>query len=121
MRKFVGACAMALALISLGHDMWRSYGVVVTLKRAAIAYFAFYAVGSLLALIFRTGIQDEWVREDWLRRKAEKELRNEARRKEEAQRLEEKQRRAAGKSSKTHRPTRDKETEAAVPVGTDRA
>lgn len=62
MRTFVNTAAMGAALITILHALMRDYGALPALKRAAIAYFVFYLVGSILGLVFRTGIRDEWDR-----------------------------------------------------------
>jgi hypothetical protein len=102
--RFVNVMAMGAALISLICDIWRDYGALAAGKRAALAYFAFFAIGSLLSLMFKTGIQDEWVREDWQRRRAEKTRKEQERATEELRRLEEKKRREAEKAAKKGKP-----------------
>ncbi len=104
MSKFVNVMALSAALASLVYDIWRDYGALATAKRAALAYFAFFAVGSLLSLMFKTGIQDEWVREDWQRRRAEKARLEQVRVAEEIRRLDEKKRREAEKAAKKGKP-----------------
>jgi len=64
MKKFVNTTAMTAAFITLCFSLLRDFGVYATFKRAAIAYIAFAVVGTLLALVFRTGIQDEWVQDE---------------------------------------------------------
>lgn len=120
MRKLVGACATAFALISLGHDLWSNYGLLTTLQRAALVYFVFYGVGSLLALVFRTGIQDDWVRED-RRRRVDGGRRYEERPREGARRLDEKQRREAVEAAEPHHPPAAREDREPAAAGTDRA
>ncbi len=68
MQRLVNTIAMTAALVAAGMALWRDYGVLVTFKRAAIAYFAFFIVGSLLAFVFKAGIEEEWIREASLKR-----------------------------------------------------
>jgi hypothetical protein len=102
--RFVNVLALGAALTSLICDIWRDYGALAAGKRAALAYFAFFIVGSLLSLMFKTGIQDEWVREDWQRRRIAKARQEQARAAEELRRLEEKKRREAEKAAKKGKP-----------------
>jgi cytochrome b subunit of formate dehydrogenase len=71
MQRLVSTLAMSAALVAVGLALWRDYGVLVTLKRAAIAYFAMYAVGSLLVFVFKAGIEEQWIREAAIRRNRE--------------------------------------------------
>ena len=68
MQRLVNTTALTAALVAVGFALWHDYGVMVTLKRALIAYFAFYALGSLLAFVFKAGIEEEWIREATIRR-----------------------------------------------------
>ncbi len=90
---FVNSAAMGAALITILHALLRDFGALPTLKRAAIAYFAFYLVGSLLSLVFRAGIHDEWVREDHERILRKQQEQEETRLKAEAERQAERDRR----------------------------
>ena len=71
MQRLVSTLAMSAAMIAVGVALWRDYGVLVTLKRAAISYFAMYAVGSLLVFVFRAGIEEQWIREATIKRNEE--------------------------------------------------
>jgi hypothetical protein len=64
MKKFINTTAMAAAFVTLCISLLRDFGVYATFKRAAIAYIAFTVVGTILGLVFRSGIQDEWVQDD---------------------------------------------------------
>ncbi len=68
MMKLVGSIATTAAFVAVVMSLWRDYGVLVTLKRAFIAYAAFYVVGAALALVFRNGIEEEWASLDKARR-----------------------------------------------------
>jgi len=70
MTKLVNTMALAAAFAAVSFALTRDYGILATLKRAAIAYFAFYGVGAVLVMIFRAGIQDDWIREEWRSRRA---------------------------------------------------
>ena len=61
MRNLVGVLAMAAALVAVGVSLWRDYGMLVTLKRAFISYFAFYVIGTLVVFVFKTGVEEEWI------------------------------------------------------------
>ncbi len=62
MQKFVNTVAIAAALTAMLVCLWQDYGLLVTVKRAVIAYLVFYGVASMLALIYKTGIVDDWRR-----------------------------------------------------------
>ncbi|MBC8425359.1 hypothetical protein H8E07_14660 [bacterium] len=68
MKKFVNTTAMTAAFVTLCFSLLRDFGVYATFKRAAIAYIAFSVVGTILGLIFRAGIQDEWAQDEKRRR-----------------------------------------------------
>jgi hypothetical protein len=93
MQKIVNTTSLAAAFAAVCFALARDYGVLATLKRAAIAYFAFYALGAILVMIFRAGIQDEWIREDWLKHQTNREERERRRMEEDAKRVEEMKRR----------------------------
>lgn len=76
MSKLVNTLAMTAALIAVLASLWQDYGLFVALKRAALAYFAFYVVGAVLMLIFRTGIEDEWKLAEQRRREEQKRRRD---------------------------------------------
>ena len=93
MEKLVNTTALMAAMAAVCFALWRDYGVLATVKRAAIAYFAFYGIGSLLALVFRAGIQDDWIREDWARYQQAQKKHDEKRTSDEVERQAEKERR----------------------------
>ena len=62
MQKFVNTVAIAAAPTAMLVCLWQDYGLLVTVKRAVIAYLVFYGVASMLALIYKTGIVDDWRR-----------------------------------------------------------
>ncbi len=95
MQKIVNTTALSAAFAAVCFALIRDYGVLATLKRAAIAYFAFYALGAILVMIFRAGIQDEWIREDWAKHQAVSDAELEKRKTEDAARVEEMKRRKA--------------------------
>ncbi len=68
MQRLVNTMALTAALVAVGMALLRDYGLLVTLKRAAIAYFAFYALGAALVFVFKTGIEEEWIRDAHRRR-----------------------------------------------------
>ena len=93
MKKFVNSFAMSAALVTIVHAFIRDFGALATLKRAALAYFAFFVVGSILAFVFRIGIQDDWAREDADRRLLANKAKEAERLKAEAERQAERDRR----------------------------
>ncbi|MBU0742391.1 hypothetical protein KKG45_00875, partial [bacterium] len=95
MKQLVNTTALAAAFAAICFALFRDYGLLATLKRAAIAYFAFYGVGAILVMIFRAGIQDDWIREDWARRQARLAAEETKRAETEAARLDEMKRRKA--------------------------
>lgn len=76
MTKLVSTVAMTAALTAVLVSLWQDYGPAVALKRAVLAYFAFYVVGAMLMLVFRTGIEDEWKLAEQQRREMEKRKRD---------------------------------------------
>lgn len=68
MRNLVGILATSAALVAVGVSLWRDYGLLVTMKRAFISYFAFYVIGSLLVFVFKAGVEEEWIAADRRRR-----------------------------------------------------
>jgi len=70
--KLVSTVAMTAAFTAVLVSLWQDYGPLVAMKRAALAYFAFYVVGAALMLVFRTGIEDEWKLAEQRRREQEK-------------------------------------------------
>ncbi|MBC8426613.1 hypothetical protein H8E07_21060 [bacterium] len=95
MKKIVNTTALSAAFAAVCFALIRDYGILATLKRAAIAYFAFYALGAVLVMVFRAGIQDDWIREDWGRQRAMMDADLQRRKDEDAARVEEKKRRKA--------------------------
>ncbi len=93
MKKLVNTTALTAAFAAVCFALVRDYGILATLKRAAIAYFVFYALGAVLVMIFRAGIQDDWIREDWSKQRAHLEVEATKRAEAEAKRVEEKKRR----------------------------
>ena len=63
MQKLIGTTAMTAALVAVMFSLWRDYSLLVTLKKALISYVAFYIVGAVLVLVFKSGIEDEWQRD----------------------------------------------------------
>jgi hypothetical protein len=63
MQKLISTISMSAALVTVMFSLWRDYSLLVTMKRALIAYVVFFIVSSILALIFRSGIEDEWQKE----------------------------------------------------------
>lgn len=76
MTKLVGTVAMVAALVAVVVSLGQDLGAMATLKRAGLSYFAFYVVGSVLVVVFRSGIEDEWIRDE-MRRKEEAKRRRE--------------------------------------------
>jgi hypothetical protein len=87
MKRLVGMTAMTAAMVVIGHGLLQDYGVLTVMKRAGLAYLAAFTVASLLVMIFRHGIQDDWIREENGRRLAEQKRKREARMAEEEARL----------------------------------
>ncbi len=56
MQRLVNTISLVAALITLGVSIWRETGPWAALKRAGIAYLAFFTVFALLALVFRAGV-----------------------------------------------------------------
>ncbi|MHB8078758.1 MAG: hypothetical protein ACYDIE_05845 [Candidatus Krumholzibacteriia bacterium] len=59
MQRLVNTVSLVAALITLAVSMWRESGPWAALKRAGIAYLAFFTVFALLALVFRAGVLAE--------------------------------------------------------------
>ena len=93
MKKLVNTTALSAAFVAVCFALVRDYGLLATLKRASIAYFVFFAISAVLVMIFRAGIQDEWIREDWAKRQSLQEIEEAKRTQSEAERLEEMTRR----------------------------
>jgi threonine/homoserine/homoserine lactone efflux protein len=58
-QRLVQSVALAASLAALGVSLWRGESAFSVLKRAGIAYLAFFAVGALLALAYRAGVAAE--------------------------------------------------------------
>jgi hypothetical protein len=56
MQRLVNTISLVAALIALGVSIWRETGPWDALKRAGIAYLAFFTVFALLAMVFRAGV-----------------------------------------------------------------
>jgi len=56
MQRLVNTISLVAALITLGVSIWRETGPWAALKRAGIAYLAFFTVFALLAMVFRAGV-----------------------------------------------------------------
>jgi len=83
--------AMGAALVAIVVGLADGYGALVTLKRAVISYLAFSIVGSLVGIVFRLGIEDDWIREAWHRHLEEQRKREEERRRERERRRRQKE------------------------------
>ena len=59
MQKLINTSALAAALAAVLVALWRDNAVLVALKRATIAYLAFYFVTALLVMAYRWGIVAE--------------------------------------------------------------
>lgn len=59
MQRLVNTVSLVAALIALAVSVWRESGPWLALKRAGIAYLAFFTVSALLALVFRAGVLAE--------------------------------------------------------------
>lgn len=59
MQRLIHTISLAAALIALGVSIWRETGPWAALKRAGLAYLAFFTVFALLALVFRAGVLAE--------------------------------------------------------------
>ncbi len=59
MLRLVNLLAGGGALTALAVAVWRDYGLVAGLRRAALAYIGVFIVSALLALVVRAGVLAE--------------------------------------------------------------
>jgi len=76
MQKLTGTIAMTAALVAVIVSLWQDYGFLITMKRALLAYFSFYILGAVLVMVFKTGIEDEWIKSDLHQRELKKKKRD---------------------------------------------
>jgi len=86
---WIQTLALTAALVAVVSGLAEGYGALVTLKRAVIGYLAFAIVGSLVGLVFRLGVEDDWIREAWQRHQEWQRQREEKRRREREKRQQE--------------------------------
>ena len=117
MRRLVGTTAMTAAMVVIGHGLIQDYGVLAILKRAGLAYVAVYAVTSILVMVFRHGIQDDWIREDTERRLLQMKKKREERLAEEERRIEQQMQRKQEERGKLPANEANKNDSAAAGAG----
>lgn len=59
MLRLVNTLAAAAAFLALAVAVWRDYGLLAGVRRAALAYLAVFVVSALLALLLRAGVLAE--------------------------------------------------------------
>lgn len=99
MKRLINTSAMTAAMIVIAHGLYQNYGVLAIAKRTGITYVAAFAIVSVLVMVFRHGIQDDWILEDNRRREVEAKRKREARLAEEEARLAEQLRRKEEKAA----------------------
>jgi hypothetical protein len=72
MQKLSGTTAMTAALIAIIVSLMQDCGILVGLKRAFLSYFVFYVVSAVLVMVFKAGIEQEWIKTDLRRKELEK-------------------------------------------------
>lgn len=55
MAQFVQTVSVAAASLTVAVGLWRGWGTLAVLKRAALAYLGFFVLGALLLLLVRSG------------------------------------------------------------------
>ena len=72
MQKLAGTVAMSAALVAVIVSLIQDYGIMVGLKRALLSYFVFYVVSAVLIMVFKAGIEQEWIKNEQRRKELEK-------------------------------------------------
>lgn len=54
MPRFIHTLALAAGLVTLVTGLWSDWGVLVVVKRMAIAYLGFFVLSSVMALVVRS-------------------------------------------------------------------
>jgi hypothetical protein len=72
MQKLAGTTAMIAALIAIIVSLLQDCSILVGLKRAFLSYFVFYVVSAVLVMVFKAGIEQEWIKSDLRRKELEK-------------------------------------------------
>lgn len=57
MKSLIQTLAIGAALVAVAIGVWRDYGAVLTLKRAAVAYLAVYFVAGVIYLAARSALR----------------------------------------------------------------
>jgi len=72
MQKLAGTTAMIAALVAIIVSLLQDCGILVGLKRAFLSYFVFYVISAVLVMVFKAGIEQEWIKSDLRRKELEK-------------------------------------------------
>ncbi len=72
MQKLAGTIAMTAALVAIIVSLMQDCGILVGLKRAFLSYFVFYVVSAVLVMVFKAGIEQEWIKAEQLRKELDK-------------------------------------------------